>query len=44
MKAGVDIVSWSKCGDGTAILNINSEVRINPVDSPSKGSMTVSPS
>jgi hypothetical protein len=41
MLAGVGIESYSKCGQ-TAILNVNSEVRITPVTSPYKGLMTVS--
>jgi hypothetical protein len=40
MLAGVGIESYSKCGQ-TAILNVNSEVRITPVTSPYKGLMTV---
>jgi len=43
MLAGVGIESFSKCGGTTAILNVNSEVRITPVTSPNKGLMTVSP-
>ena len=42
MLAGVGIESWTKCGGSTAILNVNSEVRITPVTSPNKGLMTVS--
>ncbi|KAK1749775.1 hypothetical protein QBC47DRAFT_311200 [Echria macrotheca] len=42
MVAGVGIESWSRCGSSTAILNVNSEVRITPVTSPNKGLMTVS--
>jgi hypothetical protein len=39
--AGVGVQSWSKCGGSTAILNVNSEIRITPVNSPKKGTMTV---
>ena len=42
MNEKVDIISWSQCGDHTAILNVNSEVRISPQTSPDKGLMTVS--
>ncbi|KAK3380750.1 hypothetical protein B0T24DRAFT_697459 [Lasiosphaeria ovina] len=41
LLAGVGVESFSKCGT-TAILNVNSEVRITPITSPSKGAMTVS--
>ena len=41
MLAGVGIESYSRCGM-TAILNVNSEIRIMPVTSPYKGLMTVS--
>jgi hypothetical protein len=41
MLAGVGIESYSRCGT-TAILNVNSEIRIIPVTSPYKGLMTVS--
>jgi hypothetical protein len=41
MHQQVDIVTWSQCGDSSAILNVNSEVRVTPVNTPSKGSMTV---
>ncbi|CCC13763.1 unnamed protein product [Sordaria macrospora k-hell] len=42
MLAGVGVQSWSKCGASTAILNVNSEVRIAPITSAKKGIMTVS--
>lgn len=42
MLAGVGAQSWSKCGATTAVLNVNSEVRINPITSPRRGVMTVS--
>ena len=42
MNEKVDIITWSQCGDYTAILNVNSEVRISPTSSTSKGLMTVS--
>jgi hypothetical protein len=42
LLAGVGIESYSKCGGSTAILNVNSEVRITPITSPSRGAMTVS--
>lgn len=42
MREKVDIVSWSLCGDQTAILNVNSEIRISPQTSRDKGLMTVS--
>ncbi|KAK3338695.1 hypothetical protein B0H65DRAFT_560127 [Neurospora tetraspora] len=42
MLAGVSVQSWSRCGASTAILNVNSEVRIAPLTSPKKGIMTVS--
>jgi hypothetical protein len=42
MNESVDIVSYSRCGDHTAILNVNSEVRVTPVNTDKKGSMTVS--
>ncbi|KAK3323130.1 hypothetical protein B0T19DRAFT_385373 [Cercophora scortea] len=41
MLAGQGVQSWSKCGKTTAILNVNSEVRITPITSPTKGIMTV---
>ena len=41
MNEKVDIVSWSLCGDQTAILNVNSEIRISPQTSRDKGLMTV---
>ncbi|KAK0622047.1 hypothetical protein B0T17DRAFT_591728 [Bombardia bombarda] len=41
MIAGVGTQSWSKCGKTTTVLNVNSEVRINPITSPKKGAMTV---
>ncbi|CAI4219325.1 unnamed protein product [Parascedosporium putredinis] len=41
MNEKVDIITWSQCGDYTAILNVNSEVRISPTSSTSKGLMTV---
>jgi hypothetical protein len=42
MLAGVGIESWSRCGGSTAILNVNSEIRITPATSPNVGFMTVS--
>lgn len=44
MNEKVDLVSWSLCGDQTAILNVNSEIRISPQTSRDKGLMTVSSS
>lgn len=41
MLAGIGAQSWSKCGATTAVLNVNSEIRINPITSPKKGIMTV---
>ncbi|KAM7211328.1 protein of unknown function (DUF4360) domain containing protein, partial [Rhypophila decipiens] len=41
MLAGVGTQSWSKCGATTAVLNVNSEIRINPITSPTKGLITV---
>jgi len=43
MLAGVGVQSWSACGKTTAILNVNSEIRINPISSPHRGVMTVRP-
>jgi hypothetical protein len=42
LRAGVGVESWSRCGDHTAVLNVNSEIRINPASSNKKGQMTVS--
>lgn len=42
MLAGIGAQSYSKCGATTAVLNVNSEIRINPITSPRKGIMTVS--
>ncbi|KEZ42281.1 hypothetical protein SAPIO_CDS6142 [Scedosporium apiospermum] len=41
MNEKVDLITWSPCGDYTAILNVNSEVRITPTSSTSRGLMTV---
>ena len=41
MLAGVGVTSWSPCGKKTAVLNVNSEIRIAPLTSPKKGIMTV---
>ncbi|KAK0732257.1 hypothetical protein B0H67DRAFT_549857 [Lasiosphaeris hirsuta] len=41
LVAGVGVESYTQCGGTTAILNVNSEVRITPVTSPYKGLMTV---
>jgi len=41
MIAGVGVQTWSKCGGSTAILNVNSEIRITPQNTPSNGFMTV---
>lgn len=41
MNEKVDLITWSLCGDSTAILNVNSEVRISPTSSSQKGLMTV---
>lgn len=43
MIAGVGIESFSRCGGTTAILNVNSEIRITPISTPLRGTMTVSP-
>ncbi|SPO07641.1 uncharacterized protein DNG_10336 [Cephalotrichum gorgonifer] len=40
MNEQVDIITWSPCGDHTAILNVNSEVRISPQTTQAKGLMT----
>ncbi|KAL2267962.1 hypothetical protein VTJ83DRAFT_5239 [Remersonia thermophila] len=42
LLAGVGIESFSPCGRTTAILNVNSEIRITPINTPSRGVMTVS--
>lgn len=42
LLAGVGIESFSPCGKTTAILNVNSEIRITPINTPNKGVMTVS--
>ncbi|KAK4151706.1 hypothetical protein C8A00DRAFT_35657 [Chaetomidium leptoderma] len=41
MLAGVGIESFSRCGGTTAILNVNSEIRITPISTPYRGTMTV---
>jgi hypothetical protein len=41
MIAGVGIESFSRCGGTTAILNVNSEIRITPISTPYRGTMTV---
>jgi len=41
MIAGVGIESFSRCGGSTAILNVNSEIRITPISTPYRGTMTV---
>lgn len=41
LLAGVGVESWSRCGASTAILNVNSEIRITPLSTPNKGTMTV---
>ena len=41
LLAGVGVESFTKCGGTTAVLNVNSEVRINPITSSKKGIMTV---
>ncbi|KAL2264200.1 hypothetical protein VTK26DRAFT_476 [Humicola hyalothermophila] len=41
MIAGVGIESFSACGASTAILNVNSEIRITPISTPHPGTMTV---
>jgi hypothetical protein len=41
MNEAVEVISWSTCGDHTAILNVNSEIRIAPQSSKEKGMMTV---
>ncbi|KAK4142199.1 uncharacterized protein C8A04DRAFT_38453 [Dichotomopilus funicola] len=41
MIAGVGIESYSRCGGTTAILNVNSEIRITPISTPYRGTMTV---
>lgn len=41
LLAGVGVESFSPCGKSTAILNVNSEVRITPISSPQGGIMTV---
>ncbi|KAK3986865.1 hypothetical protein QBC44DRAFT_401772 [Cladorrhinum sp. PSN332] len=42
MIAGVGVESFSVCGATTAILNVNSEIRITPLATPYFGVMTVS--
>jgi hypothetical protein len=42
MIAGVGVESFSRCGGTTAILNVNSEIRITPISTPYPGTMTVS--
>jgi len=42
LLAGIGLESFSKCGGTTAILNVNSEIRITPANSPKQGAMTVS--
>lgn len=41
MIAGVGVESFSRCGGTTAILNVNSEIRITPISTPNRGTMTV---
>ncbi|KAK4246217.1 hypothetical protein C7999DRAFT_15661 [Corynascus novoguineensis] len=41
LLAGVGVESFSRCGSTTAILNVNSEIRITPISTPNKGTMTV---
>lgn len=41
MIAGVGVESFSRCGVSTAILNVNSEIRITPISTPYPGAMTV---
>lgn len=41
MIAGVGVESYSRCGGTTAILNVNSEIRITPISTPYPGTMTV---
>lgn len=41
LLAGVGVESFSPCGRTTAILNVNSEIRITPLSTPHKGTMTV---
>ncbi|KAG7288391.1 hypothetical protein NEMBOFW57_007923 [Staphylotrichum longicolle] len=41
MIAGVGVESFSRCGGSTAILNVNSEIRITPISTPYPGTMTV---
>ncbi|KAK4118999.1 hypothetical protein N657DRAFT_582523 [Parathielavia appendiculata] len=41
MIAGVGVESFSRCGGTTAILNVNSEIRITPISTPYRGTMTV---
>ncbi|KAK3389668.1 hypothetical protein B0H63DRAFT_499634 [Podospora didyma] len=41
LLAGVGVESFTKCGGTTAVLNVNSEVRINPITSSKKGIMTI---
>jgi len=41
MNKSVDVISWSPCGDFSAIMNVNSEIRIAPITTPNKGVMTV---
>lgn len=41
MIAGVGVESFSRCGGSTAILNVNSEIRITPISTPLPGTMTV---
>jgi hypothetical protein len=43
MIAGVGVESFSRCGGTTAILNVNSEIRITPITTPYPGTMTVRP-
>lgn len=43
MIAGVGVESFSRCGVSTAILNVNSEIRITPISTPKPGTMTVRP-
>ncbi len=41
MIAGVGVESFSRCGGTTAILNVNSEIRITPITTTYPGTMTV---
>ena len=41
MNKSVGVTSWSPCGDFSAIMNVNSEIRIAPITTTKKGIMTV---